>query len=307
MRRSAAVLFALATSFSLSLSAPAQTPAGKPFEINMDRVKVSSFGGNFGGTSTYIVPTVRVRLSVQGSVWAKKGGAKAHGKYFVAGADHDVMQGLAKSLQDDLVTKLRAAGQTVLTYDDLKSEADVASLSLDQPDSRYALPTSGGFGAPVTFVDATPSDAQTFAKPVQGPAWSFRGLAKAKNATVIIPELTFTTPQMFGQVETSVWTDSAGISMDPTMIFEGATVYGLTPKGGGPAIAVQRHGKRTAADVAGKITKVNEQTIHIHNVRESTSGDFVMELDQPVFTDGILRVGYALNDLIVAQVKKDHH
>jgi hypothetical protein len=32
-----------------------------------------------------------------------------------------------------------------------------------------------------------------------------------------------------------------------------------------------------------------------------------MELDKPVFTDGILRIGYAMNDLIVAQVKKDHH
>jgi hypothetical protein len=300
MRPSAGIFFAIA------LSASAQSPAVKPFEINMDRVKVSSFGGNFGGTGTYIVPAVRVRVSVQGSVWAKSGGAKAHGKYFVAGIDRDEMQGLAKTLQDDVVTKLRAAGYTVLTYDDIKSDADVSSLSLDKPDSRYGLPTSGGLGTPVTFVDATPSDAQSFAKPVQGPAWSFRGLSKSKNATVIIPELTFTTPQMFGQAETSAWTDKAGISTDPAMIFEGATVYGITPKGGGPAIAVQRHGKRTAADVAGKITKASEDNYHVAHVSEFTTGDFVMELDKPVFTGGILRVGYAMNDLIVAQVKKEH-
>jgi hypothetical protein len=287
----------------VSLSAAAQ----KPFEINMDRVKVSSFGGNFGGTSTYIVPTLRVRVSVQGSVWAKSGGAKAHGKYFVYGIDHDMLQGLAKTLQDDLVTKLRAAGYTVLTYDDIKSDADVAALSLDTIDSRYGLPTSGGLGAPVTFVDATPADAQSFAKPIQGPAWSFRGLSKSKNATVIVPELTFTTPQMFGQAETSAWMDKAGISMDPTMIFEGAAVYGVTPKGGGPAISVQRHGKRTAADVAGKITKASEDNLHVAHTLEFTTSDFVMELDKPVFTDGILRVGYAMNDLVVAQVKKDHH
>jgi hypothetical protein len=301
MRLSTAVLFAFA------LSASAQTPVGKPFEINMDRVKVSSFGGNFGTTTTYIVPTVRVRVSVQGSVWAKSGGAKAHGKYFVTGTEHDMMQGVAKTLQDDLVTKLRAAGYTVLTFDDVKSEADVAALSLDKIDSRYGLPTSGGFGMPVTFVDATPTDAQSFAKPIQGPAWSFRGLAKSRNATVIIPELTFTTPQMFGQAETSAWVDKAGISTDPALILEGATVSGVTPKGGGPAIAVQRHGKRIAAEVAGKITKASEDTTHVAHTLDWSSADYIMELDKPVFTDGILRVGYAMNDLTVAQVKKDHH
>ncbi len=303
MRICSAILFASA----IAASAAAQSPSMKPFEINMDRVKVSSFGGNFGTTTTYLIPTLRVRVSVQGSVWAKKGGAKAHGKYFVSGIDHDMMQGLAKTLQDDLVTKMRVAGYTVLTYDDIKSEPDVAGISLDKIDSRYGLPTSGGLGMPVTFADATPTDAQAFAKPIQGPAWPFRGISKTKDLTVIVPELTFTTPQMFGQTETSAYTDKAGISTDPSMIFEGAAVYGVNPKGGGPAITVQRHGKRPAADVAGKITKMNEDTMHVAHVLESTSGDFVMDLDKAAFTDGILRVGLAMNDLIVAQVKKDHH
>ena len=300
MRIRAALLFTSA----LALSALAQS---KPFEINMDRVKVSSFGGNFGTTTTYLIPTLRLHVSVQGSVWAKSGGAKAHGKYYVAGIDHDMLQGLAKTLQDDLVTKMRAAGYTVLTYDDIKSEPDVTSQSVDKIDSRYGLPTSGGLGMPVTFVDATPTDAQAFGKPVQGPGWPFRGISKAKDLTVIVPELTFTTPQMFGQTESTAYRDKAGISTDPAMIFEGANVYGVTPKGGGPAITVQRHGKRTAADVAGTITKYGEDTTHVEHVMDWTSGDFVMDLDKPVFTDGILRVGRALNDVIVAQVKKDHH
>jgi len=301
--RACAVILAVCL---ITLSAAAQSPAMKPYEINMDRVKVSSFGGNFGGTTTYLIPTLRVRTSVLGSVWSKSGGAKAHGKYYVVGTDHDMMQGLAKTLYDDLLAKMRAAGYTVLTFDDVKSEADVSSQSLDTIDSRYGLPTSGGFGAPVTFIDATPSDAQAFSKPVQGPAWPFRGIAKEKNLTVIIPEMTFTTPQMFGQAETSAYMDKAGISTDPTMIFEGATVYGVTPKGGGPVIAVQRHGKRFAADSAGKITKTNEDNTHVSHVLDWTTGDFVMDLDKTAFSDGILRVGLAMNDLIVAQVKKEH-
>lgn len=290
----------------LSVSVLAQSPGMKPFEINMDRVRVSSFGGNFGTTTTYLIPTLRLRASVAGSVWAQKGGAKSHGKYWVNGADHDVMQGLAKTLQDDLVTKMRAAGYTVLTYDDIKSDPEVASLGADKIDARYGLPSSGGLGMPVTFVDASPSDAQTFSTPIQGPAWSFRGIAKARNLTVIVPELTFTTPQMFGQTESHAWEDKAGVSMDPTMIFEGAMVYGLTAKGG-PAIQVQRHGKRTAADVAGTIVKAGENDLHVHNIMDFKSGDYVMALDKTAFSDGILRVGLALNDLIVAQVKKDHH
>jgi hypothetical protein len=279
----------------------------KPFEINMDRVRVSSFGGNFGTTDTYLIPTVRLRLSVEGSVWAQKGGAKTHGKYYVIGADHDTMQDFARKLQDDLASKMRAAGYKVMTYDDVKSEPDVASQSHDKFDSRYGLLTSGGLGMPVTFIEATPSDAQAWSKPAAGPAWPFRGLAKAKNLTVIIPELTFTTPQMFAKTERNVFADMAGVSMDPTMIFEGAAVVGITPKGGGPAMQVQQHGKRTASDAPGKIVKANEYNMHVHNIQDFSSADFIMDLDKTAFADGILRVGFALNDVIVAQVKKDHH
>ena len=292
---------------AIAMSAFAQSPAMKPFEINMDRVRVSTFGGNFGGTDTYLIPTLRLRLSVQGSVWAQKGGAKTHGKYYVIGADHDVMQDLATKLQNDLVTKMRAAGYKVLTYDDVKSEPDVAGQSLNRVDARYGFPTSGGLGMPVTFIDVTPTDAQAWSSPAAGPAWPFRGLAKAKNLTVIIPELTFTTPQMFAKTEHGWLEDKAGISMDPTMIFEGAMVVGLTPKGGGPAIQVQQHGKRTASDAPGKIIKANEYKMHVQHIEDFSSADFIMDLDKDAFSDGILRVGFALNDVIVAQVKKDHH
>ena len=39
----------------------------KAFEINMDRVRVSSFGGNFGTTTTYLIPTLRLRNWRMGS------------------------------------------------------------------------------------------------------------------------------------------------------------------------------------------------------------------------------------------------
>jgi hypothetical protein len=292
---------------AIAASAFAQSPAMKPFEINMDRVKVSAFGGNFGTTKTYLIPTVSIVVSARGSVWAKKGGAKAHGKYFVDGLQKPLMQDLAKKIQDDLVTRMRAAGYIVLTYDDVKSEPDIASHGLLHADPAFGLPTTGGLGMPVTFVVATPSDAQAFETPIQGPAWWLRGISKSKDLTVIVPEIKFTVPQMFGETESTVTRDSAGIATDPTMIFEGAMIYGVNPKGGGPAIQIQRHGKRTAADVTGTIKKVSEDKMTVHDLWETTSGDFVMTLDPTVFGDGILRVGFAVNGLIVSELAKEHH
>jgi hypothetical protein len=60
----------------------------------MDRVKVSTFGGNVAQTKSYLIPTYTIRSR---PVWAKAGRTKAHAR-------------ISKTLQDDLVTKMRAAG-----------------------------------------------------------------------------------------------------------------------------------------------------------------------------------------------------
>jgi hypothetical protein len=89
------------------------------------------------------------------------------------------------------------------------------------------------------------------------------------------------------------------------MIFEGAKIYGGNPKGGQPPIQIQKHGQRTAADVAGKITKVSEDRTTVSHVFETTADDYIMQLDPTAFSDGILRVGFAVNDMIVAEIKKE--
>jgi hypothetical protein len=291
---------------SIASAAFAQSPAMKPFEINMDRVKVTSFGGNLGSSRTYLIPSVNLVVSAMGSVWAKSGGAKAHGKYYVDGLKKELLQELAAKVQDDLVTRMRAAGYTVLTYDDVKSDPTVASQGRNTADARFGLPTTGGLGMPVTFVVATPTDAQAFDAPIQGSAWPFRGLAKAKDLIVLVPEIRYTVPQMFGETESGYKRDSAGIATDPAMILEGVTVSAVNAKGGQPGIQIQRHGKRLAADVAGTIRKVSEDKTTVSGSWETASGDYVMTLDPTAFSDGILRVGYAVNGLIVAEAVKAH-
>ena len=229
------------------------------------------------------------------------------GKYYVDGLSKPLLQDLARKIQDDLVSRLRAAGYTVLTYDDVKGEPDIAGHSLNRPDEKYGLPTTGGLGMPVTFVIATPTDAQSFDSPIQGPAWWLRGIAKAKDLIAIVPEIKFTVPQMFGETESGYKRDSAGIATDPTMILEGAAVYAVNAKGGTPSIQIQRHGKRTAADVTGTIRKVSEDKTTFSESWQTTSGDFIMTLDPTAFSDGILRVGFAINGLIVSEAVKGHH
>jgi hypothetical protein len=141
--------FALGVSLALAVSATAQSPAMKPFELNMDRVKVSAFGGNFAQTKSYLVPTYTVQVSSLGSVWAKAGRTKAHAKYYVDGLDKALLQSLSKKLQDDLVAKMRSAGYSVLTYEDVKNDPDVTSHGLLKADDRYGLPTrAADWGCP---------------------------------------------------------------------------------------------------------------------------------------------------------------
>lgn len=282
----------------------AQSAAMKPFELNMDRVKVNGFGGNVGGVTSYFVPSYDLVISVKGSVWAQKGGAQAHGKFFVDGLDKPLLHELATKLQDDLVAKIRAAGYTALTYNDLKDHPDVIKRGLDQDDEKWGLPIR--HGSPLTYVIAAPSDAQQFNNPIQGAAWPWRGIAKEKQLVAIVPELTFSVPQMWGVTRAGYSTNKAGIATDPAMIFEGAFVKGVDPKGGMPSIISQRHGQRLAAESTGTIKQLTEDKTSFSKEWQRTSGDFSMSLDPVAFSDGILRVGFAMNTLIVESVVKAH-
>lgn len=173
--RNAAAGLALALFTASAIPVLAQSPAMKPFELNMDRVKVSKFGGSFGASDTYFLPTYDLVVSAHGSVWAKKGGAQAHGKFFVDGLEPALLRELGGKLQNDLATKLRGLGLTVLLYDDLKGEADVASRGRDKPDEKWGLPIRRG--DPLTFVIAAPTPAQQFNNGPTGPVFPYRNMA----------------------------------------------------------------------------------------------------------------------------------
>ena len=116
----------------------AQSSAMKPFDLNMDRVKVNTFGGKLGDSRTYFVPSYNLVVSVHGSVWAQKGGAQAHGKFFVEGLTQPLMHALATKLQDDLVTQMLPAAESALRTAEAAYQSDRGGF-LDLLDAQRSL------------------------------------------------------------------------------------------------------------------------------------------------------------------------
>ena len=127
-----------------------------PFEINMDRVEIAH-KSEFAESKTYFIPTVYLRIAAKSTTSIRNGNASAKMRIFTEGLDKAMLQGLAKKVYDDLVAKVRAAGYTVLTYDDLK--ADLAGVDRMKPNPKFGYPTKFfTVGSPIDFAIVTPSD-----------------------------------------------------------------------------------------------------------------------------------------------------
>ena len=289
----------------LTLATVATAAETKSFELNPDRIKVVDPKGL--AAQTYFVPGVNLVISCSGSVWAqsKKGGAnaQAHGKFYVQGLDKSLVQELARKVQDDFVAKLRATGATVLTYDDLKSDPLVAGHGRRTADAKWNLPTRSK--DPLTYIIATPTDAQAFEPGLAASAafW-LHAMAKEKKLIVLLPEITFTVPQMWGEVDAGYKRDSAGIAVNSTMLLQAAAIYVDNPQGSFTNIQIQTHGKRPAAEVTGTIKKLSEDKTQFSSSWGRSSSDWLMTLDPTAFSDGVLQASYAINTYVADQVKK---
>ena len=276
-----------------------------PFQLNPDRIKIAAFGGSMASSKTYYVQTATIIVSASGSVWSQsKNGsanAQAHAKFYVRGLDKAMLQDLARQVQDDLVAKLRAAGLTVLTYEDLKTDPRIMKHSRDEPDDKWHLPTWSK--DPNVYLLANPTDAQAFDKPITGPLFWLQDLAKEKNLIMIVPELTFNVPQVWGEKTTGYKRAEANINITPALKFMGAMIY--IANGKGPVnIQIYEHGTRLVAENAGTLKKVDEDSYNFTSSWGRSSADYVFTLDQKVFAAGVLRVADQVNTYTVEQIKK---
>lgn len=277
-----------------------------PFEINMERVEMNH-KSDFADSKTYFIPTVYLRIMArtQTSIQSKgSSGASAKAKIFIDGIDKTLFQGLAQNIYNDLVTKIRAAGHTVLTYEDMKT--DLEKMDRMKPNEKYGFPTKMSDGIVGTdFAIVTPSDEQAFDYGITGITFRFRGVAKDKNMVVLIPDISFSITEVSGQVSKDIWGKSASLAVLPPMRLFWAIVYALPPNGSGGDIRIKEHGKRLAAEVVGSVEKVSENSSDYAGWARSTA-DYRFTLDPAAVSTGVLRVGYAVNDLITTTIKKAH-
>src|SRR3569623_2513619 len=135
--KSACGLARLATLGGAAL-AQALAFCGAAFEINRDRVRFGTIGTCAKGT-TYLIPTLYLHVTARSGLHAGGGlgnaGAKA--RVFVQIPDKAELQQLAAQIHADIVGQMRAAGYTVLTFDDVR--ADVADRARMTAHPRYGL------------------------------------------------------------------------------------------------------------------------------------------------------------------------
>jgi hypothetical protein len=274
-----------------------------PFEINMQRVETMA-PKKCGVTTTYIIPSLYLFIEARSTTSSRNGGASTKARVFVEGLDKALLQALAKNVYDDLIAKMRAAGYTVLTYDDIKS--DVAAFGRMDPNPKYGMPTRHiNLNTAIDWVVAAPSDEQAIGHGVTGPTFAYRPLARARNATVFVPEIYFTLPQAGAAQSSTYTTREASVSFDPAMKLYAANMYGMPPDWSWCNVLVKEHGMRLAAPVAGRIQQLSQDEMNF-DTWSRTTGDFAFVLDRAAFSEGILRVGYAFNGLITGTAQKAH-
>ncbi len=298
--RSAAMIAALGTA-TVAQAQSAQQFSGAAFEINRDRVRLGTIGSCAKGT-TYLIPTLYLHVTARNTQHAGGGlgnaGSKA--RVFVQGPDKAGLQQLAAQIHADIVGQMRAAGFTVLTFDDIR--ADVADRGRMTANPRYGMPTHGARAFPgIDFVVVTPNDEQALDYGMMGPQANYGRAAQHSGATLLLPEVFLTLPQLGASASTSqglTWRSSeAKISFDPAMHLGGANVYGSTAKGAWCSILVPEHGQRLPAPVAGEFREIGVMRDD-YGDWSTKRGDFTFVVDDAAFRTGALAVGHTLGRLI---------
>jgi hypothetical protein len=294
---------AMAALLATSAVAPAQNFNGTSFEINRERVKLGTIK-TCAKNAVYLIPTTYLYVTIRNSLSAGGGlgAAKAKARVYIEGLRKSELQGLAASVQNEIIAQLRTAGYKVLTYDDVKG--DVADKERMKTNPRYGIATHDSRTFPgMDFAVATPTDEQTLDYGLMGPQSNFGKAAQRTGATLLLPEIYITLPQLGAQAnktQTLTWrSSSASISFDPAMHMAGANVYGATAKGGWCTILVPEHGQRVPALVAGEFKELSVSEEKYGDDWSTKRGDYSFVVDNAAFDAGVVTVGKTLARLVV--------
>lgn len=289
---------------------------------------------NLGDSQTIVVPTVYVKLPVAGNVMAVKqasafsllgGGSgntvRASAHYTVTGLDKAFAQQLAKKVYDDLVTKLREAGYTVKTYDDIKDLDSVKEIKRDKPDETWGLPLEKNQIGNDVCVVATPSDEQNFKSSLGAVISPFQHFGKSRlgkdSGTLLIPVLTFDAPQAWGKADSGYKSISAEVNVAPGMNLASAGAPFLTADGGwgdvqtkGPSPNISSKvgtlAKEDATDHLGNAFSSAISTLTGSGSIKSSKGIYVLTIDKAAYEAGLMNGAGAFNTEVANAAKEVH-
>jgi hypothetical protein len=283
-------------------------------------------------SNTVVVPTAYVKLLVEGSAFAAQQGgyrigsnansAKASAKYKVVGIDKKLAQSIAQQAYDDFVAKLRAAGYTVLTYNDIRTRDFVKEADHEKADAAWGLPVETSRGGNETFIVAAPSDEQHFRSGANGGVFNqfiHFGKPLFKDATIIIPQYTITAPQVWGEADASYSTISAAIKAEPSMRLKSA----FAPWMGAPVVrmmhgipGVTTNGPIKITDKVGDLVKSEETTPAAANALSkglslltgagsitASSAEYTLTIDRTAYAAGALKGAGDFNEELVKVAK----
>lgn len=269
--------------------------------------------------NTVVVPTVYVKFLVQGSVFAVKQGGyrvgqnantvRASAKYRVAGMDKTLAREISRQVHDDFVNKLRAAGYTVLTYDDIKDRDYVRAAEREAGDAHWGLPVESPRDSSDVYLVAAPSDAQQFKSGFAGGVFSefiSSGKPKFHDATLIIPTYTIVSPQVWGETGATYSTISAGIKTAVGMTLRTASARWMgKPRvrmgGGNHPGVVTKHEVVNITEQAGYLVAADTTSAAANSLSKdlsfltgagsirTDSSEYIFTLDRNAYIAGVLK------------------
>lgn len=282
-------------------SALAQEFSGASFEINRPRVEMGGIGA-CARSATYLVPTVYLYIAARTKVGAggtlRSVGVRA--TVYTDGLTKSGIQSMAAQMHNEIVSQLRAAGATVLTFDDVRD--DVSGKARMAINPRYGMPTKDMRQFPgIDFFVATPNDEQAVDFGMMGPQALYGAAAKRTGATLLMPQVWLTLPQLSATASASegfTWrSTSAGINGSPAMKLAGAWINGLNAKGAWCSITVPEHGTRLPAPVAGTFHELSSST-DSYGDWSIKRGDWSFAVDPAAFQTGGQAVARSLGKLV---------
>jgi hypothetical protein len=267
----------------------------------------------FKKSDTILLPGIFLQTLAEGRHTQSKGGSHAKATYAITNLSPQQGEEMATEIYNDLVSKLKASGWKVLTYEDTKSNPAWAKLKTAENLKDIGTPGfTGNYGyGPIVWMTSHPANG--FKAEIAGGGLApghnlWNKVAKPLNANLLFPVIRFDAPVAFGSSDRgySSVSSSAGVIPAMNLSFISAGIIGAKGAWGS---AEFRGGMRVSENV-GEITVANQSSskdislFNFETFRSISKGDYLMTLNEDEYRKTIMQVATDYNTLLVESLKE---